>query len=49
MPLDLTLRVWDCVLYEGSLVHFRFSMALLQSCEDELTQVSSESFTYVCA
>jgi len=45
-PVELTLRVWDTFLYEGSKVLFRYSLAIFKSCEDELLKLKDSGAIY---
>ena len=36
VPIETTLRIWDCLFYEKSHFLFKTSLAILKLCEDEL-------------
>jgi len=38
LPMETTLRIWDCFLYEGSKVLFRVALAFLKLHEDQVRQ-----------
>lgn len=38
LPIETTLRVWDCFLYEGSKVLFRVALAFLKLHEEQVRQ-----------
>jgi hypothetical protein len=40
LPLETTLRVWDCFFYEGSKTFFRVSLAIFKASEREIMAVS---------
>ncbi|XP_021760064.1 EVI5-like protein isoform X2 [Chenopodium quinoa] len=45
-PFHLALRIWDVFLYEGVKVVFRVGLALLKSCQDDLTKLPFESLIH---
>lgn len=36
VPIETTLRIWDCLFYEGSHFLFKISLAILKICEHEV-------------
>lgn len=40
LPLETTLRVWDCFFYEGSKTFFRVALAIFKASEREILAVS---------
>ncbi|XP_057308620.1 TBC1 domain family member 2B-like isoform X1 [Hydractinia symbiolongicarpus] len=38
-PIELTLRVWDTFLFEGSKVLFRYALAVFKTFEDDLLKI----------
>lgn len=36
VPIETTLRIWDCLFYEGSHFLFKISLAIFKICEHEL-------------
>lgn len=40
LPLETTLRVWDCFFYEGSKTFFRVSLAIFKASEREIMAVT---------
>lgn len=41
MPVETTLRIWDCLFYEESHFLFKTSLAIFKLCESELIKVRS--------
>ena len=39
VPIEVTVRIWDCLLYHGELVIFRFAMSFLKLFEEEILDV----------
>lgn len=39
MPVETTLRVWDCMFYEESHFLFKISLAIFKLCENDLNKV----------
>ena len=42
MPMETCLRIWDCLFCEGSLVLFRFALALLKMFENDLLTATTD-------
>lgn len=42
VPIETTLRIWDCLFYEGSHFLFKISLAVLKICEHELLRKKSQ-------
>ncbi|KAL3233146.1 GTPase-activating protein GYP3 [Nakaseomyces bracarensis] len=41
MPVETTLRIWDCLFYEESHFLFKTSLAIFKLCENELIKIRS--------
>jgi hypothetical protein len=48
-PIELSLRIWDSFLYEGSKVLFRFALAILKWNEEELLKQNTAATLFSCA
>ncbi|SSD59819.1 related to GTPase-activating protein GYP3 [Saccharomycodes ludwigii] len=43
VPIETTLRIWDCLFYEGSHVLFKISLAIIKLSESALQQSNSSN------
>lgn len=43
VPVETTLRIWDCLFYEGSHFLFKISLAIFKICEHELLHKRHQS------
>lgn len=43
LPIETTLRIWDCLFYEDSHFLFKSSLAILKLCEPELVKIANNN------
>lgn len=43
VPIETTLRIWDCMFYDGASILFQFSLALFKCFEQELPKLPSST------